>query len=87
MEGRGHRQQHRALGALGFGDFHRALDRGLVARDDDLSAAIVVGRLTDLALGCFGSNGGNGVEFEPDQCRHGADADRHRLLHRLPARA
>jgi hypothetical protein len=51
MERRGHRQQHGALGAPGFGDLERALDRGLVAGDHDLAAAIVVGSLADLTLG------------------------------------
>ena len=87
MEGRGHRQQHRALGAFALGDLDRALDRGLVAGHHHLTAAIVIGGLADLALRRFGGDRGRGVEFEPDQRRHGADADRHRLLHRLAARA
>ena len=49
MEGRRHRQQHRAPGALRLGDLHRPLDRGLGAGNDDLAAAIVIG---DLADGC-----------------------------------
>ncbi len=53
MEGRGHRQQHGALGAFGLGDLDRALDRGLVARDHHLPAAVVVGGLADLALRRF----------------------------------
>ena len=87
MEGRGDRQNHRALGAFGLGDLDRALDRGLVARHHHLAAAIVVGGLAHLALRRFGGDRRSGVEFEPDQRRHGADADRHRFLHRLPARA
>ena len=81
MERRRHRQQHGALGALGLGDLERALDRGLVAGDHDLAAAIVVGGLADLALGRFLGDRDRRLVIEPEQCRHGADADRHRLLH------
>ena len=49
MEGRGHRQQHRALGAGVLGELHRPLDRRLGARDHDLAAAVVVGGLADRA--------------------------------------
>ena len=74
-------------GAFGFGDLDRAFDRGLVAGHHHLAAAIVVGGLADLALRGFGGDGGGGVEIKADQRRHGADADRHRLLHGEPARA
>ena len=85
MERRGHRQQHRALGALGLGDFERALDGGLVAGHHHLSAAIVVGGLADLPLRGFAGDGHRGLIIEPEQCRHRAGADRHRLLHRKAA--
>ena len=85
MEGGGHRQQHRALGAFALGDFHRAFDRGLVARHHHLTGAVVVGGLADLALCGFRRHRRRRVEFQPDQRRHGAHADRHRLLHRQPA--
>src|SRR3569623_715341 len=48
MERCGHRQQHRAHGALDLGNLDGAIDRGLVAGDDHLTAAIVVGGLADL---------------------------------------
>ena len=53
MERRGHRQHHRALGTSGLGDLDRALDRCLVAGNHDLTAAIVVRGLADLALRGF----------------------------------
>ena len=81
MERRGHRQQHRALGAFGFGNFERALDRGLVAGDHDLPAAIVVGGLANLSLRGLIGDGHRGLVIETKQSGHGADADRHRLLH------
>ena len=81
MERRRHRQQHGALGALGLGDLERALDRGLVAGHHDLPAAIVIGGLADLALRGLVGNGDRGLVVEPEQRRHRAGADRHRLLH------
>ena len=87
MEGRGHRQQHGAPRALGLGDLDRAFDRGLVAGHHHLAAAIVVGRLADLPLRRFGGDRRRSIELEADQRRHGAGADRHRLLHGEPARA
>ena len=87
MERRGHRQQHRALGALGLGDLERALDRGLVAGHDHLPAAIVVGGLADLALRGFARDRHRGLIIQAEQRGHRADADRHRLLHRKAAGA
>ena len=87
MERGGHRQQHRALGALGFCNFERAFDRRLVAGDHHLPAAIVVGGLADLALGSLACDRHRRLIVETEQCRHGADADRHRLLHRKAAGA
>ena len=85
MEGRAHRQQHAALGALGLGHLDGALDGCLVAAHHDLPAAIVVGDGDDLAerrllAGLLGR-----LELDAEQGRHRADADRHRLLHRLAA--
>ena len=82
MERCGHRQQHRALGALGLGDFERAFDGGLVAGNDHLPAAIVVGCLADLPLRGFAGDGHRGLVIEPEKCGHRTGADRHRLLHR-----
>ena len=87
MEGRAHRQQDCALGAARLGDLDGALDRRPVARDDDLAGAVVVGRLADLAFGGLLGDLPRGLEVEADQRRHGADADRHGLLHGAAANA
>ncbi len=50
MEGRADRQHDRAPHAALRGDRDRALDRCLVAAQDELAAAIVVGEIADLAL-------------------------------------
>jgi hypothetical protein len=81
MERRGHRQQHRALGALGFGDLDGAIDRGLVAGDDHLSAAIVVGGLADLPLRRLLGDLQGGLVVEAKQSGHRAGANRHGFLH------
>ena len=72
---------------LAFGDFDRALDRGLVPGDDDLTAAIVVGGLAHLTLRGLGRDGGGLLEIDAEQRGHGARADRHRLLHGAAADA
>ena len=87
MERRGHRQQHRAPGALPLRDLDRALDRGLVAGDHDLPAAIVVRRLAHLTLRGLGRDRRRGIEFQSEQRRHRAGADRHRGLHGAAADA
>ena len=77
-----------ALGAFGFGDLHRPLDRGLRARDHHLSAAVIVGGLADAAvLRRFGGDRRHRVEFEAEDRRHRAFSDRDRLLHRRAADA
>ena len=69
------------------GHRHRALDRGLVAREDDLAGIVVVGDLADLTLrGGFGQRRGL-VDVGAEQRAHRALADRHRRLHRQPAQA
>src|SRR5262249_8512855 len=55
--------------------------------DHDLSATIVVGSLANLALRSLRRNRCRLIEVEAKQCRHGADADRHCLLHRATADA
>ncbi len=85
MEGRGDGQHHGALGALLLRDHDGALDRRLVARDHHLGAAIVVGRIADLALSRLAGDLQGGVEFEPEQRRHGALPDRHGALHGIAA--
>ena len=87
MEGAGDRQHHRAPHALGLGDLDGPLDRGPVAGDHDLSAAIVVGGLHHLALRSLGGDRGGLIEIDTEERRHGADADRHRLLHGTAADA
>ncbi len=85
MEGRGHRQQHRPLGAARLGDFDRALDGKLLARQDDLTAAIIVGGGADTRAFRLGRDRFHVAKFKPDQRRHGALADGNRLLHGEPA--
>ena len=92
MEGRRHRQQQRALGALELGELHRPLDRGLRPGDHDLSAAVVVGGLADRAgqievARRLGGDRRDRGEVEAEDRRHRAFADRDRLLHRLAAQA
>ena len=81
MERRRHWQQHGALGALGFGDLQCTIDRGLVAGDHHLPAAIVVGGLTNLTLGGLIGNRHRCFIVEAEQGRHRAGANRYRLLH------
>jgi hypothetical protein len=87
MERRGDGQQHGTAHALCFRDLDRAFDRRLVARHHHLAAAIVVSHLADFTLCRFASNGGGRIQLHADQRGHGADPDRHRLLHRLSADA
>ena len=92
MERGADRKQQRALGAGELGEFHRSLDRSPGSRHDDLAGAVVVRRLADRALEIEGARGlgrdlHRGAEVEPDERRHGALADRDRLLHRLAAEA
>ena len=84
MEGRANRQHHAALASSGLGCLDGTLDGVLVAAHNDLAAAIVVGDRDDLALGRFLAGFLGRLQFDPEQGRHGADAYRHGLLHRLP---
>ena len=87
MEGRGDRQQHAALDAALARQLNRALDRRLGAADHDLPGRVVVGgradrtRLLRRGLG----DRRRRLEIGAEQRRHGAFADRHRLLHGAPA--
>ena len=85
MERRAHRQHHAALASLGLGHLDGALDGLLVAAHHDLAAAVVVGDSERLALRRFLAGFLGRFELDAEQGRHGADADRHRLLHRLAA--
>ena len=81
------REQHRAPRPLPLGDLDRALNRGLVAGDHDLAAAIVVRGLDDLALRGFRRDLCRLLELDADERRHRAHPDRHRLLHGAAADA
>ena len=75
-----------------LGELHRPLDRRLRARDDDLTAAVVVGGLADRAgeievARRLRRDLHHRPEFEAEDGRHRAFADRNRLLHRLAAQA
>src|SRR5947199_8907137 len=80
MERRRHRQQHGALGASGFRDLHCTIDRGLITGDHHLTAAIVVGGLTNLTLGGLMGDRRRRFVVEAEQGRHRAGADSYRLL-------
>ena len=58
-----------------------AFDRGLVAGNHHLPAAIVIGGLADLTLRRLARDRHGSLVIEAEQRGHGADADRHRLLH------
>ena len=61
MEGRGHRQQHGALGALGLGDLERPLDRGLVPEITTWPGALSLAAWqTSPSRGLGGDGGGLG---------------------------
>ena len=86
MEGRAHRQHDRAPRAALGGDRDRALDRGLVAADDDLTAAVVVGDVADLALGggFLATSSATSISA-PSSAAIAPIADRHGALHRAAA--
>src|ERR1043165_2488361 len=50
-------------------------------RSHDLPAAVVVGDVADFPLRRFGRGSRRGIKLKAEQRRHGAGADRHRLLH------
>ena len=85
MEGGGYGQHHGTLGALGLGDGDRPLDSGFVARDHDLGAAIVVGRIADLALSRLAGDFEGHVVFEAEKRGHGALPHRNGVLHGIAA--
>ena len=87
MEGRGHRQQDGPLGAPALRQRDGALDGRLVAGDDDLAGAVVVGDVADLALRRLAGDLGGNLDLEADERRHGADAYGRRVLHSVAADA
>ena len=72
MEGRGDRQQHRALGAPLLRQCRRPVRPRPAAGNDDLAAAIVVGGLADLALGRVLAELGDRLGIEADDRGHRA---------------
>ena len=89
MERRGHRQQHGALGALRLGDLDRALDRRLVRRRPPPAPpplSLATSQTSPLRR-LRAPTSRRGLEVEPEQRRHGAVPDRHRLLHGVAADA
>ena len=62
-----------------------ALDRALVAREHDLAGIVVVGDGADFTLCRSIGQRLRLVDVGAEQRRHGADADGHGGLHRLPA--
>ena len=92
MKRRRDRQKQRPFCAGELGEFHRALDRGGRARDDDLTAAVVIGRLADRASEievarrlCRDLH--HCPELEAEDGRHRPFAYRDGLLHGLAAQA
>ncbi len=87
MERRGHGERDGTHGALALGDLAGPLDGGGVAGDDHLAGRIVVGDVADLALSGLGGDGGDLVEVEAEDRRHGTGADRGGRLHGGAAQA
>ena len=89
MEGRRHRKRNRAAAALGLRQLHGLFERGLFARDHDLSRRVVVHGFDDARTrrGRFAADGLDVFVSEADDRRHAAHADRHGALHRLRAEA
>ena len=81
MERRGDGQQHAALDAVVLYHRDRALDRGGVARKDDLARRVVVGDRADLALGGSSGERRRLIDLGTQQCAHRAFAHRHGSLH------
>ncbi len=75
------------LAPFAFAMLNGALDGRLVAGDDDLPAAVVVGDLADLALRSLARHLARGLDIEAEQRRHGALPDRHGALHGVAADA
>ena len=81
MKRRAHGQQFRPLRAALVGQPGRTFDSCGVPRDHDLFGRIDIRRLTNFAVRAFLADLGNFSEFHAEDCRHGAHAHRHRLLH------
>ena len=68
-----------------LGEQGRPVDGRFAAGDHGLRRLIVVGKLTDLALGRLGRQLLGHLLADAQQCRHGAMAERHGGLHGLAA--
>ena len=86
MKRRRDRQHNGPLHALVLCQRRRALDGLAVAGDDDLIRIIVVGDRADLTLGRFVGDFLRFCAIGAEQRRHRPLADRHRGLHRPPAK-
>ena len=89
MEGCRDRQHQRALGALVLQRGGGGFDGALVAGNDELPAAIVIGDLAAFAavIRRVGASLGHIHRFQPDDGRHGAAPGGHRRLHGIAANA
>ena len=76
---RTHRQQNRPASAGGLGEFHRAIDRGRVAGDDDLIRGIEIRGAHDFALRGLRENRIELAGGKLEERRHRAHARRNRL--------
>ena len=84
---RADRQHDGALRTFGLGDCRAALDRRFMPRDHDLAGRIEIHRFDDFALRGFGARRAHRVIVKPEDRRHRAGAQRHRVLHGLGAQA
>jgi hypothetical protein len=86
VERRAHRKELRPR-LPGRSERNEACDRCGMAGDDDLPAAVQVGRHDDVPLRRLRAEGRDGVRVEPDDRRHRAFTGRHGFLHEPPALA
>ena len=87
MERRGHRQQHRALGAPRLAGLDGARDRALVPGDHDLAGCVEIDRLHDFALRGLRAGRARRRRRPGRGSPPSRPARRHRFLHRLRAKA
>ena len=87
MEGRGDRQQHRALGALRLARCSARSTAALCAGNHDLAGRIIVGDLADLVAVAASWRRRRRRQIQAEERGHGAAPDRHGLLHRVAAHA
>jgi hypothetical protein len=85
MEGSGHGQHHGTLGTFGLGNRHGPFHGRLMARNDHLGTAVVVGRIADLALRRLAGDLEGGLVLKPEKRRHGALPHWNGALHGIAA--